>query len=1059
MKRPHVYIIVVALAVRASAPAQQITINRIEQMPNVPSPYCMRDWKAVARGYDSLVFDFSRSGTYLPLGEIVSATINYPQHPSFGLHSYVGTNFPNTREAINCLPAVVEASLVGIDKSNQHGRNWALMAEEWFNRRPTQNVYKNGWVDDSGEDFWYLTMPNVFFYQLNALYPHTGDFDYQFRMVADRWLQAVRAMGGRTTPWQIPNINHRGWFLQTMTPYDQGVRQPEAAGALAWLFYNAFVRTDSAKYRIGAEWAMEFLDNVGSNPSYELQLPYGAYLAARMNAELGTTYNVERMVNWCFDVGPLRSWGAIVGTWGGYDVSGLIGEVNGTNDYAFAMNTFEHIGALVPLVRYDDRFARAIGKWVLNAANAARLFYPALLPDSLQDNAGWARQYDSSSVIAYEALRQVRNGRSPYATGDAMSAGWAQTNLALYGSSHVGILGGIIDTTNVPMILRLDVLKTDYYHAPAYPTYLYFNPHGQTQVVNLDVGSGLYDLYDAVSNAFVRMSVTGVVSFPVAANSAALIVVAPAGGTVTYNLDQMLINGRVVDYRSGRVVANYPPRIKALAAERETVVRDSSTQLFCTAMDRDGDPLSFIWQTTGGTIFGSGSNVVWVAPDSLGTFVVRCIVDDGRGSRDTAYTTLTVVAFINHPPVVGRILARPRKITLNGTTEVTCSASDPDGDSLTYQWSAPAGWFSGSGARVVWHALALPMDVALTCRVSDGRGGVATDSVRVRVRDFSLTQSGNLVALYPFNGSAQDESGFGNHGIVRGATLTADRRGVPQRAYHFDGLTQFIEVPNSSSLNFQQSATISYWMLIDRFYEREQYPLSHGNWENRWKISISNRRARWTIKTTSGIKDLDSETELTTGVWYNITALYDGSDIEVYVNGELDAFATWSGQILQTPIALTIGQVLPTNQSYNFAGILDDIRIYNYALPYDTIRLLGTDITSVRSTKGAASFVFRLEPNYPNPFSVRGGSLPAGRYGSYDGVAGTTLRFSVPTAAHVRLSVYNVLGERVATLLDGPVEAGEHRLQWIPEAAASGTYFIRLETAHGSTTRPVLLLR
>ena len=114
---------------------------------------------------------------------------------------------------------------------------------------------------------------------------------------------------------------------------------------------------------------------------------------------------------------------------------------------------------------------------------------------------------------------------------------------------------------------------------------------------------------------------------------------------------------------------------------------------------------------------------------------------------------------------------------------------------------------------------------------------------------------------------------------------------------------------------------------------------------------------------------------------------------EVYVNGELDAFATWSGQILQTPIALTIGQVLPTNQSYNFAGILDDIRIYNYALPYDTIRMLGTDITSVRSTKGAASFAFRLEPNYPNPFSVRGGSLPAGRYGSYDGVAGTTLRF------------------------------------------------------------------
>src|SRR5437867_9924921 len=151
-----------------------------------------------------------------------------------------------------------------------------------------------------------------------------------------------------------------------MTPYDNGVHEPEAAGALAWLFYDAYVRADSAKYRIGAEWAMEFLNGYGSNPSYELQLSYGTYLAARMNAELGTTYDVQRMVNWCFDVGQLRSWGAVVGNWGSYDCSGLIGEVNGWNDYSFGMNMFEQVGAVVLMVRYDDRFARAIGKSVLN---------------------------------------------------------------------------------------------------------------------------------------------------------------------------------------------------------------------------------------------------------------------------------------------------------------------------------------------------------------------------------------------------------------------------------------------------------------------------------------------------------------------------------------------------------------------------------------------------------------------------------------------------------------------------------------------------------------------
>jgi hypothetical protein len=58
--------------------SQQININRIEQMPNLPSPYEMRNWKHVAQGYDSLIFDFTLSGTYLPLIWWRTNKINYP---------------------------------------------------------------------------------------------------------------------------------------------------------------------------------------------------------------------------------------------------------------------------------------------------------------------------------------------------------------------------------------------------------------------------------------------------------------------------------------------------------------------------------------------------------------------------------------------------------------------------------------------------------------------------------------------------------------------------------------------------------------------------------------------------------------------------------------------------------------------------------------------------------------------------------------------------------------------------------------------------------------------
>ncbi len=363
--------------------AQQIAIGRIDAMPNAPAPYLMRDWKRVAREYDSLVFNTGLQGQYLPLSKTYTASVNFPGQTSFGMQSYAGGALGNG-EGINCIPAVVGASLAGIDKSNQNGTDWVLMCREWFNKANGQNVYLNSANSRTGNDWWYETMPNVFFYQLYSLYPTTQDFPDQFVVVADRWLAALYAMGGSTTPWSLANVQHRAFDLMKMLPNNSGVVEPEAAGAIAWILYQAFVKTGDQRYRIGAEIALESLLVSSANPSYELQLPYGTYIAARMNAEIGTSYDITKMLHWCFanGDGTLRQWGVTVGTWGGYDCSGLIGEINHSNDYPFFMNTVEQAGALVPLVRYDDRYARAIGKWMLNAANASRLFYTNYLPET-----------------------------------------------------------------------------------------------------------------------------------------------------------------------------------------------------------------------------------------------------------------------------------------------------------------------------------------------------------------------------------------------------------------------------------------------------------------------------------------------------------------------------------------------------------------------------------------------------------------------------------------------------------------------------------------------------
>ncbi|MCX6142416.1 MAG: T9SS type A sorting domain-containing protein [Ignavibacteriales bacterium] len=1041
------------LIIASVCTGQQITIYRIESMPNKPFPYFMRDWKRVAKGYDSLVFNLNATGQYLPFLSLYSNTVNYPGQGSFRLPSYVGS--PGSGgEGVNCLPAVVGASLVGIDKSSQQGMNWVSMCKEWFNNRPAENVYLNQPRAGSGNDWWYETMPNVFFYQISALYPTTSDFSLQFTTVADRWLAALRSMGGGAAPWNVPNVNHRAWSLSTMTPNDGGVHEPEAAGAIGWILYNAFVKTGQTNYRMGAEWALEYLNSLQSNPAYELQLAYGVYIAARMNAELGTTYDVAKMLNWCFDIGPLRNWGAMGkdDNWFGYDCAGLIGEVNGVDNYAFAMNTFEQLGALVPLVRYDARFARAIAKWALNAANAARLFYPNYLPDDHQDSRLWSVSYDPGSYIAHEALRQYKsylgpsnNTPGPYATGDAITGGWAATNLSLYSSSHVGIMGGIIDTTNVPMILRLDVLKTDYFHRPAYPTYLYFNPDSTLHAVNINTGSGQHDLYDAVSHLFVLQNVTGSISLPIKANTAMLIVIAPSAGAITYDLDRLLIDGVVVDFLTGRAVANYPPRIKSLVPDSSTILTKHAVHIYSTATDKNNDALTYSWGGSGGTILGGGSVVTWLAPDTVGTYVVTCTVTDMHGAQAISADTFNVVRSINNPPVIQKMKAIPKKINIGATTTLSCLAVDADSNALSYRWSARSGLLSGSGSLVSWQAPPTEGNYYIRCVVDDGLGGIATDSVGLEVRDFSKVQSGRLVAFYPFSGDAKDAGEFHHDGRVNGGSFVGDRFGHPSNAFSLDGATASIVVPNDSGLNFQNGITVNFWMTVRAFYEREQYPISHGNWQNRWKVSISNKYLRWTVKTPTGTKDLDSETQLTLDSLYNVTVIYSGADMEIYLNGALDAFSAWSGAMMTTSYDLTIGQDLPGDNNYNFKGVLDDIRIYDYALSVQQIANLFDINTAVTVTNDPGSLTsFVLYQNYPNPFNPS-----------------TIIRFNVPPPQRVlvRVEVYDVLGRRVDTLLDGEVVGGLQEVVWNAGRFPSGVYYCRLTTSSTTQSRKMILVK
>ena len=133
---------------------------------------------------------------------------------------------------------------------------------------------------------------------------------------------------------------------------------------------------------------------------------------------------------------------------------------------------------------------------MLNVANATRLMYPGFLPSHLQDADAWSDANDPAGVMGYEALREVWQGSSPFSTGDALKGGWAATNLSLYSTSSIGYMGSIIEKTNEEKILKLDLLKTDFFNDAAYPSYLLYNPYSTSRTVMIDAGQNLRDIYD-----------------------------------------------------------------------------------------------------------------------------------------------------------------------------------------------------------------------------------------------------------------------------------------------------------------------------------------------------------------------------------------------------------------------------------------------------------------------------------------------------------------------------------------------------------------------------------
>ncbi len=152
-------------------------------------------------------------------------------------------------------------------------------------------------------------------------------------------------------------------------------------------------------------------------------------------------------------------------------------------------------------------------------------------------------------------------------------------------------------------------------------------------------------------------------------------------------------------------VANEAPIILSLSSEPTSVVPGGSATITCFATDPDDDSLSYSWESSDGSISGSGKVITWTAPDDTGTYPISITVTDGKGGvANRSYAITVVPEAANKPPVITSLSIEPMYVEPQKKATVTCVANDPNGDPLTYRWWTSLGRFEGAGSTVTWVA-------------------------------------------------------------------------------------------------------------------------------------------------------------------------------------------------------------------------------------------------------------------------------------------------------------------------------------------------------------------
>lgn len=190
----------------------------------------------------------------------------------------------------------------------------------------------------------------------------------------------------------------------------------------------------------------------------------------------------------------------------------------------------------------------------------------------------------------------------------------------------------------------------------------------------------------------------------------------------------------------------------------------------------------------------------------------------------------------------------------------------------------------------------------------------------------------------------KDKSGNGNHGTL-GSSSSADSAdpvftpgfnsaGSGGTGLKFDGVDDYVKVDNSTSLNPTSAITVQAFVYANSTSNYQNIIKRGWNSSGAWTLESGGGKWSFGIKNQSGsYYNAQSACNIAVGKWQQVTGVWDGSQVRIYVNGVLEGSTATTGSI-------GINADLYMAYSSIFNGNIDEVRIYNRALSEDEIRQL-----------------------------------------------------------------------------------------------------------------------